>query len=85
MRPYMHWKMKINITSELKSKLDILSSEYSYEIGGYLIGEIKNGEIYLDGILIPNQKISKGSVEISGMNQVELLKKYGIKKCKRIR
>lgn len=75
--------MKINITSALISKLNILSSEYNVEVGGYLTGEIRKGEIYLDGLLIPNQLISSVTVSIHTNNQVELFRKYG-KKCKRI-
>lgn len=75
--------MKINITAALLSKLNVLSSEYNIEVGGYLTGEAKNGEIYLDDLLIPDQTISTVSVNITSRDQVNLLKKYG-KKCRRI-
>lgn len=75
--------MKINITSELKAKLDILTTDYNCEIGGYLTGYTKSGEIFLDGLLIPPQSVSVGSVKITPQDQIALLKKYG-DKCKRI-
>jgi len=70
--------MKINITAELKTKLDILTNDYNCEIGGYLVGEIKNGEVCLNDILIPSQNVSSVNVNISPQNQIELRKKYGL-------
>ena len=75
--------MKINITSNLLTKLNVLSSEYSIEVGGYLTGEIRDGEIYLQDIIIPNQLISGVSVNIRPQDQVDLLRRYG-DKCKKI-
>ncbi len=72
-------KIKINITPVLLSKLNMLSSEYNIEIGGYLIGEIVHNEIYLKDILIPSQRINSVSVNINGNDQIELRKKYGDK------
>jgi len=72
-------KIKINIAPVLLTKLNILSSEYSMEVGGYLTGEIKNNEIYLKDLLIPNQIISPVSVNISGQDQINLRKKFGDK------
>jgi proteasome lid subunit RPN8/RPN11 len=75
--------MKVNITAALMSKLNVMSSEYNIEIAGYLTGEIKDGEVFLDDILIPSQRISTASVEINPTHQIELLRKYGAK-CKKI-
>lgn len=75
--------MRVNITAALMSKLNVLSSEYNIEVGGYLTGETKNGELYLDDLLIPNQRITTGSVEINTNDQVELFRRYG-SRCKRI-
>ena len=75
---------KIIITPLLMNKLDILTSEYDKEIGGYITGEVKDGIIYLDDILIPPQVVSAASVEITSSDQIMLLKKYGSKKCQKI-
>ena len=70
-------KIKINIAPVLLAKLNVLSSEYSVEVGGYLTGEVKHNEIYLKDLLIPNQQISSGSVHISPNDQVALRNKLG--------
>ena len=75
--------IKLNISAELKAKLDVLCTEFDSEIGGYLTGESKAGEIYLDDILIPSQRVSSVSVKIDPKDQISLLKRYG-QKCKRI-
>ena len=72
-------KIKINIAPVLLTKLNILSSEYGIEVGGYLIGEIKDNEIWLKDLLIPDQLISSDSVSISGADQIKLRRKYGDK------
>ena len=77
--------MKLYITPTLKTKLDILSSEYQIEIGGYLTGKIRDGDIYLDDLLIPTgQNVSSAHVEINTSDQVNMLKKYGPAKCQTI-
>lgn len=75
--------MKVNITASLMAKMNVLSSEYNIEVGGYLTGKIKNGEIFLDDLLIPNQRISAASVDINTNSQVEMFRKYGAR-CKKI-
>lgn len=75
--------MKVNITAALMAKLNVLSSEYNIEVGGYLTGETKNGELFLDDLLIPNQRISAAEVTISPIDQVAMFRKYGAR-CKRI-
>ena len=37
--------MKINIDPILKVKLDFLSSDYDFEVGGYLTGHVKDGQL----------------------------------------
>ena len=76
--------MKVNITAELKEKLNILSTEYAVELSGFLLGDIRDKEIYLYDIIIPNQTITSSTFEISPAQQIEMLKKYGRKKCKKI-
>jgi proteasome lid subunit RPN8/RPN11 len=76
--------MKVYFNPSLLIKLDILSSEYDSEIGGYLTGEVKNGKIILTDLLLPSQIVSSTSVTINPKDQIELLKKYGHEKCKKI-
>lgn len=75
--------MKVNITAALISKLNVLSSEYNIEVGGYLTGKIKEGQLWLDDLLIPDQRITSTSVEIDTKDQVSLFRKYGAR-CKDI-
>jgi len=72
-------KIRINIAPVLLTKLNVLSSEYNVEISGYLTGEVKNNEIYLKDLLIPNQRIGFGYARISGEDQVALRNKFGDK------
>lgn len=75
--------MKVHMSANLYTKLQVLSTEYDIEIGGYLIGAVRNGVIYLNDLLIPSQNINSVRVEINPMHQIELLKKYG-DKCKKV-
>ena len=75
----MENRLTLHITAELKTKLDILTSNYVSEIGAYITGEVRNGEIFLQDILIPNQQLSRVSVEINPKDQIDLLKRYGDK------
>jgi proteasome lid subunit RPN8/RPN11 len=68
--------MKIHFNPLLMKKIEYIVASFNLEIGGYLTGEIKEGEIYLDDLLIPNQKISVASVEITPQDQLELRQKY---------
>lgn len=72
-------KMKIHIAPVLLTKLNVLSSEYAIEFGGYLTGEIKDNAIYLKDLLIPDQRITTTSVHISSEDQVKLRQKFGDK------
>jgi len=69
-------KVKIFITPTLLSTLNVLSSEYHIEVGGYLVGEVKDGSIYLRELLIPNQVVSEAHVNISPQSQILLRQKY---------
>lgn len=68
--------MKVNITALLMSKMDYIAKNYNVEFGGYLIGEIKDGEIHLQDLLIPNQTVSATSVDISPEAQMDLRRRY---------
>ena len=68
--------MKIHITPTLYTKLRYLVENYNIEIGGYLTGEIRNKEVYLNDILIPSQNISAVHVRITPQDQLELRRKY---------
>jgi proteasome lid subunit RPN8/RPN11 len=76
--------IKVNMTPSLMIKLDVLSSQYDSEIGGYLLGETKDGELVLNDLLLPDQSVTSTSVVISGKDQVNLLKRYGAEKMKKI-
>ena len=56
-----------------------MTSKYDHEIGGYLTGKINNGVIFLDDILIPNQRVTNTNVHIGPEDQIELRRKYGSK------
>ena len=75
--------MKINILPSLINQMNVISSEYDIEIAGYITGEIKNGEIFLQELLIPKQITNSVRNMITSEHQVNLLKKYG-KKCQKI-
>jgi len=72
-------KLTIHITPTLLTKLNVLSSEYTIEVGGYLTGEIKDNHIFLKDLLIPDQRISLSTVKITGEDQVKLRQKFGDK------
>jgi len=71
--------MKVNVSGKLMHKMNILSSEFRVEVGGYLTGKIVNGELFLDDVLIPNQRISSTSDIISPEHQIALRKQHGDK------
>lgn len=75
-------QLKVLISPTLLQKLNILSSDYDIEVGGYLTGEIKSDRIILKDLLIPDQMISRSSVVISGQDQLALRKKFGNKVTK---
>lgn len=74
---------KIILRQSLKEKLDWFSWYYEQEIGGFLTGEIKDGVIILDDVLIPHQEANGGMVNIDGKGQIALRKEFG-DKCERI-
>lgn len=75
--------IKVFIRPSLYQKLDFIAKNYKIELGGYLTGETKNGNVYLYDILLPEQAISTVHVNITPRDQVLLRKKYG-DKCKKI-
>jgi len=75
--------MKIYMTPTLKSHLDVMSLEYKHELMGFLIGEVKKGDIYLSEVLLPDQQVSNASVNCSGNALICLIKKYK-DKCSKI-
>lgn len=68
--------MKLHITPQLYTKLRYIVENYQIEIGGYLIGEIRNKQVFLQDILIPSQQISGVHVDISAEAQLDLRRKY---------
>lgn len=75
--------LKIYLTEELKNKLDIISCYTESEVAGWLTGEVKEGKIILDDILIPKQDASSGDVELKPNGTVELRKEFK-NRCSRI-
>lgn len=71
--------MKVNVSGKLMHKMNILSSEFNIEVGGYLIGSVVNGELYLDDVLIPRQRIGSTSDVISPEHQIALRREHGDK------
>lgn len=73
-------KLRVNVTALLMSKINFIAQTYDFEVGGYLIGEVKNGEVYLQDLLIPpKQGVSPGNVFITPAAQVDLRRRYGDK------
>jgi proteasome lid subunit RPN8/RPN11 len=67
--------MDIQITKELNDKLKILG-EYEFEIAGWLLGEVKDKQIYLDDLIIPEQEAGKASVDINQEGILDTLKNH---------
>jgi len=66
----------IYISKELENKLDYLTKNYSQEIAGFLIGEIKDGSIILEDLLIYEQEVGGASVDCQGKSLIKLRKEY---------
>lgn len=71
--------IKVNVSPNLWTKIDFITRNYNIEFGGYLVGEIRAKEIFLQDLLIPSQTVSGTHVDISHEAQLDLRKKYGDK------
>lgn len=75
--------LKIKLKKDVEDKITWLTQNYKDEISAFLTGEIKEGEIVIDGLLFPHQDVSSGSVEVEPKNLIKLRKEYG-DECLRI-
>jgi len=75
--------LSVVLTKEIKGKLNALTKRLSTEIGGWLAGEVKDGVIRVDDLLIPKQEVSAAAVDIDPGDMVKLVKEYG-KRTERI-
>lgn len=69
----------VHIRPSLLQKMEYISNNINVELGAYLTGEVKDGEIYLEEMMIPDQTISGTHVNITPDAQINLRRKYGEK------
>ncbi len=62
----------IQLTEDLAIQLEELTEWIETEVAGFLTGEIVNGIITLDGLIIPEQKVSGGDVEFEADDLLKL-------------
>ena len=74
--------IRVEVNENLSKKLKYLSA-YDFEIGGWLVGELKNKVYYLDDVIIPPQEVSGGETEQNGDSISWILQKHP-KQVKRI-
>lgn len=77
------YSLKVKLKKNVDDQIRYLTHKYPDEISGFLTGEIKDGEIIVDGILFPHQDVSTGSVEVEPKNLIKMRKEYG-DECMRI-
>ena len=68
---------KVIMGFDFKRKIDWFSSNYKSEIAGFITGRIEKDFIFCDDLLIPEQEADVGCVDISGKQQIGLIKEYG--------
>ena len=76
-------EIPVVLSEELDAKMHYIANEYSHEVGGWITGEIREDCIYLDDLLIPEQEVSGGSVDIDPSAGPSLLREFK-NKCKLI-
>ena len=79
----VEYAIKIRIKKDVEDKIRWFTHNYKEEISAYLTGEIKGGEVIIDGMLFPHQDVTSGSVDTEGKNLVKMRKEYG-DECLRI-
>lgn len=75
--------IQILVKKEVDDKIRWFTHNYEEEIGAFLTGEVKDGNIIIDGLLFPHQDVTSGSVDTDAKNLVRLRKEYG-DECLRI-
>ncbi|GEM_PF-6208403 len=79
------YNVNVVLSQKFKRMIDWYSGEYDKEIGGFIIGEVKdNGEIYCEDIIFPKQKVSGSEVEFLDGAVGLLRKEYGEETCLKI-
>lgn len=76
-------KLIVKIDQDTVTKIRWLTDNMTIEVSAWLLGEIDNGEIKIDGMLIPEQESSGTSVDVSAEANTRLRKQYG-KQCEKI-
>ncbi len=74
---------KIIISKDLNERLDWLVNNYAEEIGAWLVGEVRDGNIYIEDFLVPEQEVTKASVDTDTASLIKLRKEHG-DKCLKI-
>ncbi len=76
-------QIKVLMKKDFLDKINWFRLNYDKEIGGFISGEIKDGVIVLEKLLIPEQEVGSASVKMKGKDLVKLRQEYG-DECKRI-
>lgn len=76
-------KLDVVMKSTFKDKIDWFTNNYDKEIGGFILGSIGE-EIVMEDLLIPEQEADSATIDISGKQQILMVKEYGKEVCQRI-
>jgi proteasome lid subunit RPN8/RPN11 len=59
----INFNLNVIMKERFKKIIDYFSINYEKEIAGFIVGEIKENDVILKGLLFPSQSVSVGSVE----------------------
>lgn len=76
-------KYKVYITQECKLKLDWITVKYGYEIQIWLAGEIKDGKMFIDDLLLSKHTAGMADVVVTSKELIKMRQEYG-DRCARI-
>lgn len=76
-------KLKVAIGRKFDDITMWFTKNWDKEIAGYILGRIKNGIIFVEDIIFPEQEVGCASVDMDGKVLIKLRKEYG-SKCNRI-
>lgn len=80
----MESEVEILLTPEVKAQLDYMTVKFDAEVACWLAGEVNgDGSIVVDDILIPEQEVTTGDVDVKEEALLKMRKEYG-KRCARI-
>ena len=77
-------KIEVEIKEEVWKKCRILTNDNQDEWGGWLGGEVIDGKMILDDLMIPEQEVTSAEVDIKPEDIRGMLKEYKHKRVKRI-